>query len=152
MPRRLLLGALALGSVFVAGACGDDDTVDAASTTVTTAAPAPTTNAPSTSASATSAPPTTAAAATTTAPSVLTIDFTVGVDPLGEVIEVPLGTDVAITVMSDGDEEVHVHGYDLEARAAAGTPAVITFTADQAGSFEVESHTTHDVLFVLEVS
>ncbi len=46
----------------------------------------------------------------------------------------------------------HVHGYDLEKKAAAGVEATFEFTADKAGSFEVESHTTDKVLATLQVS
>jgi hypothetical protein len=60
---------------------------------------------------------------------------------------VPLNSTVSITVTSATSQEFHLHGYDLE---KAGTK--VTFTADQPGDFELESHATEKVLFVLTVS
>ena len=48
--------------------------------------------------------------------------------------------------------DYHVHGYDLEKKAAAGVEATFEFTADTAGSFEVESHNTDKVLATLQVA
>ena len=53
---------------------------------------------------------------------------------------------------SDTDETYHVHGYDLEQKVAAGVEAQFEFTANRAGDFEVESHTTNKVYVVLHVS
>jgi hypothetical protein len=75
---------------------------------------------------------------------------TVGVDA-GRLEKVPLGRQVVITLQSDGDEAYHLHGYDLEMRAAAGTHAELAFTADKPGRFDLESHTTGQVLLVLQV-
>jgi hypothetical protein len=79
----------------------------------------------------------------------------VGIDDAGtlgsRVEQVPVGSDVVLRLLSEGDEDYHVHGYDLEKRVAAGVEAVIRFTADQPGRFEIESHTTEQVLLVLDV-
>jgi hypothetical protein len=79
----------------------------------------------------------------------------VGVDDaptLGSRVEqVPVGSDVVLRLLSDGDEDYHLHGYDLEKQVAAGVEAVIRFTADEPGRFEVESHTTEQVLLVIDV-
>jgi hypothetical protein len=67
---------------------------------------------------------------------------------------VPLGSVVSLTVVDDDSaDEFHLHGYDLGdgQTVAAGQPATFTFTADVAGDFELESHQTGDVLFVLRV-
>ena len=71
---------------------------------------------------------------------------------LGKTIPVVLGQTVVLRLLSDTDQTYHVHGYDLEQKTAAGVEASFEFTADQAGSFEVESHTTDKVLAVLEVA
>jgi hypothetical protein len=42
-----------------------------------------------------------------------------------------------------------LHGYDIE---KAGTKVTFTFTADLAGDFQLESHATEKVLFVLTVA
>jgi FtsP/CotA-like multicopper oxidase with cupredoxin domain len=55
-------------------------------------------------------------------------------------VQVTQGQTVSITVTSDKDDELHVHGYDKELPLHAGTPATVTFTADQTGQFEVETH------------
>ncbi len=64
---------------------------------------------------------------------------------------VEAGTTVEITVVSDTDDEGHLHGYDLEMPVTAGQPAVLTFTADMVGSFEYEFHESGALLFYLDV-
>lgn len=66
-------------------------------------------------------------------------------------VPVARGQRVRITVTSDVEEEVHVHGYDLRADVAPGEPAVIEFVADASGVFEVELERSHVLLFRLEV-
>ena len=70
-----------------------------------------------------------------------------------EVFNVPTGSQVELTIVNpDADDEVHLHGYDLSTGdMTKGEPAVLAFTADTAGDFEVESHVTEDVLLVIEV-
>jgi hypothetical protein len=70
---------------------------------------------------------------------------------VGKTYQVPLGQTVVLRLLSDTDQEYHVHGYDLEQKVAAGVEASFEFTADQAGSFEVESHTTNQLLATLQV-
>lgn len=69
-----------------------------------------------------------------------------------EVFEVELGDTLDIRVLSDVDEELHVHGYDLNYQLEAGVPQQITFVADVPGIFEVESHSNHTLMFELEVT
>jgi hypothetical protein len=77
----------------------------------------------------------------------------VGKDDSAERIEhVSLGQTVELRLLSDDDEEYHVHGYDLVGKAAAGVEYDFKFTADKAGRFEVESHTSNKVLLVIDVS
>jgi hypothetical protein len=50
------------------------------------------------------------------------------------------------------DDEIHLHGYDLGgSELPAGEEAIFEFVADEAGTFEVESHVTGEVLMVLVV-
>ena len=83
------------------------------------------------------------------------VSVTVGLDDDPERIErVPLGATVALTITNpDADDEFHLHGYELGDGVVmpAGQPETFTFVADRAGSFEVESHETGDVLMILEV-
>jgi hypothetical protein len=66
--------------------------------------------------------------------------------------EVPVGERVVLRVVSDVDEEVHVHGYDLEKPLPAGVPVDLPLTATIPGVFEVELHDSGRVLFQLRVS
>lgn len=83
------------------------------------------------------------------------ISATVGVDTGPERIEsVPRGSTVSITLSNpSARDEFHLHGYDLGdgQEVAAGESVTYTFTADTAGEFELESHTTGAVLLVLRV-
>ena len=92
---------------------------------------------------------------TTVAPEPLDIDVIVGENSGDERIEVvALGDDVRITLVNPTQEdEYHLHGYDIVSKKMApGAPTTLTFTANVAGTFELESHVTNDVLVVLEIS
>jgi hypothetical protein len=95
-------------------------------------------------------------AATTAASAPVVISVVVGTDSSPDRVEkIPLGAQVTLTLTDpNGDEEYHVHGYELGdgEEVAKGEPKVFTFTADKAGTFEVESHKTETVLVQLEVS
>jgi hypothetical protein len=100
---------------------------------------------------------TTATTATTTPATTagaVQIDVVVGTDDSPTRVEaVPLGSAITLSITDAAAAETyHVHGYDLEQEVAAGETATFSFTADQAGTFEVESHTTETVLVVIEVS
>ena len=66
--------------------------------------------------------------------------------------EVPVGEQVVLRISSDVAEEVHVHGYDLEAAVPAGGSVDIPVTASIPGVFEVELHDSGKVLFQLRVA
>lgn len=68
------------------------------------------------------------------------------------VIKLRQGAAVRLVVNTDSDDELHVHGYDKTLDIDAGEPAMLAFTADQAGRFEVELHASHIALTVLEVA
>ena len=59
-----------------------------------------------------------------------------------------VGTPVTIHVISEVEEEFHLHGYDIE---LAGDDVTFEFVADKIGDFELESHDTGDVLLNLSV-
>lgn len=69
-----------------------------------------------------------------------------------EDVAVDLGTPVRIVVAADVADEVHVHGYDLFANVTPEADAVIEFTADIPGIFEVEMEAQGLELIRLEVS
>ena len=66
---------------------------------------------------------------------------------------VPLGSSVRITFINpNGPDEIHVHGYDLTTgEMAMGQESVIEFVASNAGTFDIESHISEEVVFVLTV-
>jgi hypothetical protein len=53
-------------------------------------------------------------------------------------LKVKQGETVSFRVLSDSDEEVHVHGYDQKVDVRAGDEKTITLTADLTGIFEIE--------------
>ncbi|MEU6779217.1 hypothetical protein ABZ912_08425 [Nonomuraea angiospora] len=66
-------------------------------------------------------------------------------------LEVAKGRQVSITVTSDVADELHVHGYDIEAELRPGVPATVRFTAGLTGVFEVETHRSQLILTQLAV-
>jgi hypothetical protein len=55
-------------------------------------------------------------------------------------------------VTADQTDEVHRHGYDRKVDIAPGRPAVLEFTADVPGVFEVELEEASLKLVELQVS
>jgi hypothetical protein len=95
---------------------------------------------------------TTDTAAVTTA--VVEINLIVGENTGADMMQtVPLGSSVRITVVNpNGADEVHVHGYDISTgEMAQGQEAVIEFVASNAGTFDIESHVSEEVVLVLTV-
>ncbi len=83
------------------------------------------------------------------------VEIIVNVDDpaqLGQVFPVGLGQTVILRLVSDTDQDYHVHGVDLEKQVAAGVEATFEFTADTPGDMEVESHITDTVLATIRVS
>ena len=109
-------------------------TVDA---TTGATAPAPTETVTQTvTETAETAPP----ATTEEGPDVVLARVTIGANgPSGvQRIVAERGQQVVLTVDSQIEDEVHLHGYDLSADVAPGSPATIRFRADIPGRFEVE--------------
>ena len=68
------------------------------------------------------------------------------------VVKVALGSAITITLTDPNeDQDYHLHVYDVGAEAKKGEPGVISLVVDQAGQFDVESHTTGKTLLVLVV-
>ena len=124
----------------VAGCSSGDDASSANSSTSPTGSP-------SSSASETSSEPT---------PTQKTVQITVSVrdgkvTPKPRRVAVPLGDQVRLQVTSDVDDELHVHGFDIEEPLEAGRTTTVELTADQQGVFEVETHETELELLQLAV-
>ncbi len=95
---------------------------------------------------------TTDTAAITTA--VVEINLIVGENTGADMMQtVPVGSSVRITVVNpNGADEIHVHGYDISTgEMEQGQEAVIEFVASNAGTFDIESHVSEEVVFVLTV-
>jgi nitrous oxide reductase len=141
-PRRVVPGLL-LCCLLLAG-CGGDGGEQAASATVTTVAATSTTEPSSTS----GAPMTTAGFAGTVIEAKVTGST---VETASRRVRIDLGEKVRIRVEADRNEEVHLHGYDLSREVAPGRPAVLDFTADAPGVFEVELEQARLKVFELQV-
>jgi hypothetical protein len=136
-PTRSLLTAALL--VALSGCAGTEPSQGPGSP-ASTAAPSPSA--------------TTSSSATPSAPTGQRIEVQVaGGQVSGDTgrVAVPVGQPVTLSVTSDTADEIHVHGYDLTAPVAAGTPAELTFDATIAGVFEVELHDAGTVLLTLQV-
>lgn len=161
MRTRAALAGIPASLVLIVSlaACGSDEAAsDTTGAAVTTEATAPATAVTTAPTPASTVPAATDAPTTTAAPDdgTIRIDVTVGTDSGEDRIEqVPLGSTVVLSITDPvAAQEYHVHGFDLGdgQEFAPGETATFTFTADTAGTFEVESHITEDVLVVLEVS
>ena len=156
--RRLLVPAsvaLVLAACSSSDAAGDTSAATASPTTTAPAASSAPTTSPAASVPVTAAPGSSEPVPTDEPADGDAVEIIVNVDDptqVGQTFQVPLGQTVVLRLLSDTDQTYHVHGYDLEQKAAAGVEASFEFTADQAGSFEVESHTTDKVLATLEVA
>lgn len=69
-----------------------------------------------------------------------------------ERISIEVGETVALRVASDVADTVHVHGYDLHASVASDEPAVVRFTADIPGVFDVELEQRGLLIAELEIT
>lgn len=150
-PLQRRVATMACGFVLVGGllaGCGSSST--AAPTTVAGAD----TTTPDDPPASTNAPATPASIANGSA----TISVTVGTDDFDtsngtRVVSVPKGTAVTLELTDPAiDEQYHLHGYDVEAGGKKGEKVSISFTADQTGQFDVESHTTSKTLLVVLVT
>ena len=66
-------------------------------------------------------------------------------------VEVAVGERVELVVTAGVADEVHLHGYDLSAAIAPGAPAVLRFTADLPGSFEMELENSATLVTEIDV-
>lgn len=66
-------------------------------------------------------------------------------------IDVTEGDTVHLRVKAAGDDEVHIHGYDIEREIAAGQTVPITFKATISGIFEIEFHSNDEQIGRLRV-
>ena len=88
------------------------------------------------------------------ADAVLTASFAGGSVVLDgpERLEVTQGNVVAVMISSASADEVHVHGYDIFADVSPDEDAMIVFTADTPGRFEIEFEVSGQFIAELVVS
>lgn len=67
------------------------------------------------------------------------------------VIKLTEGDSLILTVTSDADDELHIHGYDKEVPLQKDTPTQVMLTANLTGRFPIELHNTETEIAVLEV-
>ena len=128
MHRHTAAAALAVLAATVLAACGGSSSSTTSSATTTTTAAA--------------------------APQRIAITVRDGKIVGGRPVEASVreGTPVVLVVHADVSDEVHLHGYDLHADVAPGTPARIVFTASIAGRFEAELESRGFTILHLQVS
>lgn len=84
-----------------------------------------------------------------------TIDITLGpdgkVDPNGKKVDAEVGDTITFVITSDHDDEVHIHGIDVEIEVTAGETVTKQVTLEKSGSFEVESHHPAKIILILNV-
>ncbi len=139
----LLAGVLGL----VLAGCGGDD----AATTTTAATTTPVTTGPGVTVTTRTTP----GSPTTPAGNEHTLSLEIkGGKPVGGMkrLKVTRGDHVEVTVSSDAQDRVHLHGYDIAEDVAAGGKATLEFDATIAGRFELESHELDIALAEIEVA
>jgi hypothetical protein len=164
--KRLARYAL-IPTVLLVGGCGSSSKAAVTSipavsvaAAATIATPPPTTAATGATSSGSVVPATPVAAATTTATAppvatnIVNISVIVGKDssPTREE-KVKLNATVQIALLNPtANDEFHLHGYDIEQAQKAGEQGLMSFVADKAGRFELESHVTDAPLVILVVA
>lgn len=72
-------------------------------------------------------------------------------EPIGERVVLSRGQTLVLTITSDRNDQVHVHGYDLEIPIAKGQTTTTEIVVDKIGRFEVETHEPVFTVLVLQV-
>jgi heme/copper-type cytochrome/quinol oxidase subunit 2 len=62
------------------------------------------------------------------------------VTPAPAQLDLPVGSTLELVVTSDHDDELHAHGFDVEAPLKAGMPTTLRLTGTEPGRYEVETH------------
>ena len=123
--------ALAAVAVFALSECGGSTTTDSTSV------------------------PTTVSSSSSDEMNTETFTLTVGENSgVNNIISFTKGSNVELTIVNpNADDEVHLHGYDLTTGdLPKGEMSVISFIANEAGDFEIESHITEEVLSIIRIS
>ena len=144
MRRRTLPALAAALLVLLAGCASGSSGPDGTTTPGTTSG----SGSPSGSASAGSA----SGEPDPATPVTVTVAVTDGkVTPKPHRVKIAQGSVVELQVTSDVDDELHVHGFDVERPLEAGVTTTVELQADEPGLYEVETHETELELLQLEV-
>lgn len=65
-------------------------------------------------------------------------------------VDLAVGATLTLVVTSDHDDQLHAHGFDVEAKLTAAKPTTIALTGRDPGVFEVETH--HPALTLVTVA
>jgi len=136
----------AAGSLVLIAGCGDDSTGSSSAT----GAPAPPPASAAPSAAGSAAPP----APASPAQNVVGTATLKGGKPEGGVqrISIKAGQPAVLTVTSDTETEIHVHGADRTVKVPANQPTAVDVSQAAAGSYEVEDHASDALIAQLRVS
>ena len=74
------------------------------------------------------------------------------VSPTGANMRVSLGQRIQVTAVSDVAESIHIHSYDITLTVPPAVPGEISFTANQIGIFNIETHESGKLVATLIVS
>ncbi|QQD17671.1 hypothetical protein I6N98_15175 [Spongiibacter nanhainus] len=74
-----------------------------------------------------------------------------GVHRGATVFRVNQGDEVALTINSDREEALHLHGYEKHIVVEAGTPTTLRFDATLSGRHRIELHRNDSTLCFLDV-
>lgn len=75
------------------------------------------------------------------------------VDPSGDTVTVEQGQEITLLVSSDAEDEIHVHSDpELEFEIKAADDQEFTFSIDDPGTYEVESHELEVIIVKLQVN
>lgn len=67
-------------------------------------------------------------------------------------ISFKIGDTVKFKVISDKDDQIHIHGYNKEVDLKSGEYQTVEFKATIAGKFEIEIHSNDSLVTTLEVT
>ena len=62
------------------------------------------------------------------------------VTPAPSTVDLAVGETLTLIITSDHDDELHVHGFEVEAALESGRPTSVTVTGKAPGVYEVETH------------
>jgi hypothetical protein len=134
--RRGFVVVVILLSLYAAAGCGSDQLTPAFALGVPTPSPPAGSSAPAVDADVS-----------------LAITIAAGkVSPSGANMRVRVGQRVQVTAVSDVAESIHFHGYDITLTLPPSVPGEITFTANQIGVFNIETHESGKLVATLIVS